>query len=208
MYVFFIQESAKAMMEEKQVFISTYLQDFHIYLLAIPGLCISGLKLVKDMKFDNSKFCRIIKDPFLYQQGTKQLFCKCNKNFTISLVCLDLHYYKSICISYREEELIITLMLLLNYGLVHQIVCSNPNQTINFGRKLTLGLIQGFKMNKKFADTIIINKAPEWVSDGCLLLAQHNISLHYHNRRPTLLSCFSIISIVRYRFLKYVFQVM
>ena len=45
-------------------------------------------------------------------------------------------------------------------------------------------------MNKKFVDTIIINKAPEWVSDGCLLPVQHNIFLHYHNRRPTLLSIF------------------
>ena len=45
-------------------------------------------------------------------------------------------------------------------------------------------------MNKKFVDTIIINKALEWVSDGCLLPAQHNISLHYQNRRPTLLSIF------------------
>ena len=45
-------------------------------------------------------------------------------------------------------------------------------------------------MNKKFVDTIIINKALEWVSDGCLLPVQHNISLHYQNSRPTLLSTF------------------
>ena len=44
-------------------------------------------------------------------------------------------------------------------------------------------------MNKKFAIAIIISKAPKWISDGCLLPTQHNISLHYHNRRPTLPSC-------------------
>ena len=54
---------------------------------------------------------------------------------------------------------------------------------------MALGLIQGFKMNKKFVDAIIISKAPEWVSDGSLLPTQHNISFHYQNRRPTLLSC-------------------
>ena len=44
-------------------------------------------------------------------------------------------------------------------------------------------------MNKKFADAIIINsKAPEWVSSGKLIPAQHIISLHYQNRRPTQLS--------------------
>ena len=44
-------------------------------------------------------------------------------------------------------------------------------------------------MSKKFVDVIIISKAPKWISDRCLLPAQHNISLHYHNRMSTLLSC-------------------
>ncbi|XP_034679184.1 uncharacterized protein LOC117909308 isoform X1 [Vitis riparia] len=57
-----------------------------------------------------------------------------------------------------------------------------------FGRKIALGLTQGFKMNKKFVDAFIISKAPEWVSCGRLIPAQHIIYLHYHNRRPTRLS--------------------
>ena len=141
------------------------------------------------MEFHDSKFCRIVEDHLFYQQGNKQLFCKYNMNFTINRVCLDLQYYKLINISFKNEELILSPELLLDYGLVHQIVCSDPNQANNFGRKVVLGLIQGFKMNKKFVDTIIISKAPKWVSDGCLLFAQHNISLHYQNRRSTLLSC-------------------
>ena len=72
------------MAEEKQVFISSYLQDLHIYLSVVLGLRVPGLKLVKDMEFDNSKLCRIVEDPLLYQQGSKQLFCKYNNNFTIS----------------------------------------------------------------------------------------------------------------------------
>ena len=63
---FLVQEKAKAMAEEKQVFISSYLQDLHIYLSVIPGLRVLGLKLVKDMEFDNSKSCRIVEDPILY----------------------------------------------------------------------------------------------------------------------------------------------
>ena len=85
-----IQEKINAMVEEKQVFISSYLQDLNIYLLVILGLRVPSLKLVKDMEFDNSKFCRIVEDPLLYQQGSKQLFYKSNTNFTISQVCLDL----------------------------------------------------------------------------------------------------------------------
>ena len=184
---FLVQE--KVMAEEKQVFISSYLQDPHIYLSVVPGLHVPGLKLVKDMEFDNSKFYQIVEDPFLYQQSSKQLFCKCNRNFMISWVCLDLQYYRPISLSFKGEDLILTLELFLDYGLVHQLVCSDLSQTVNFGRKLALGLLQGFKMNKKFADTIIISKAPEWISYGGLLLAQHNISLHFQNKRLTLLSC-------------------
>lgn len=50
-----IYEKAKALAEEKQVFILAYLQDLHIYLSAIPGLWVLGLNFVKDMEFDNSK---------------------------------------------------------------------------------------------------------------------------------------------------------
>ena len=85
-----IHEKVKAMAEEKQVFISSYLQDLHIYLSTILGLHVPSLKLVKNMEFDDSKFCRIVEDLLLYQQGTKQLLYKCNRNFTISQVCLDL----------------------------------------------------------------------------------------------------------------------
>ena len=136
-----IQEKAKVMAEDKQVFISFYLQNLHLYLLAIPGLHIPSLKLVKDIDFDDSKFCRIVEDPVLYQQGIKHLFCKCNKNFMISRVYLDLHYYKSICFPFKHDELILTPKLLLDYGLVHQIVCLDPIQTTNFGRKLALSLL-------------------------------------------------------------------
>ena len=91
---FLVQE--KVMAEEKQVFISSYLQDPHIYLSVIPSLHVLGLKLVKNMEFDNFKFCQIVEVLLLYQQGSKQLFCKYNGNFTISCACLDLQYYKPI----------------------------------------------------------------------------------------------------------------
>ena len=53
---------------------------------------------------------------------------------------------------------------------------------------MALGFVQGLKSNQKFTDAIIISKAPEWVSVGSLLSAQHNVYFHYQNRRPTLLS--------------------
>ena len=183
-----IYEKAKALAKEKQVFISAYLQDLHIYLSTILGLRVPGLKLVKDMEFDNSKICRSLSEHLLHQQDNKQ-FCNCNRNFTINRVCIDLRYYQPISLAFKNEVLTLTPELLLDYGLVHQRVCSDPSQASNFERKINLGLIQGFKMNKKFADTIIINKALEWISNSSLLLAQHYVPLHYQNMRPTLLSC-------------------
>ena len=47
-----IFEKAKTSVEEKQVFISAYLQDLHIYLSVIPGLSVPGLNLIKEMEFD------------------------------------------------------------------------------------------------------------------------------------------------------------
>ena len=44
------------------------------------------------------------------------------------------------------------------------------------------------KINKNFAEAIIISKAPEWVPNGKLIPTQHIVSLHYQNRRPTQLS--------------------
>ena len=140
------------------------------------------------MEFDNSKICRSLSEHLLHQQDNKQ-FCNCNRNFTINRVCIDLKYYRPISLAFKNEVLTLTLELLLDYGLVHKLVCSDPSQANNFGRKINLGLIQGFKMNKKFADVIIISKALEWISNSSLLLAQHYLSLHHQNMRPTLLSC-------------------
>ena len=66
-----IQERVRAMPEDKQVFIFSYLQDLHLYVLDISGLHVLGLNLVKDIEFNDSKFCRIVKDSLLYQQGLK-----------------------------------------------------------------------------------------------------------------------------------------
>ncbi|RVW62515.1 hypothetical protein CK203_064030 [Vitis vinifera] len=163
--------------KKNKFFISSYLQDPHIYLSVVPGLHVPGLKLVKDMEFDNSKFYQIVEDPFLYQQSSKQLFCKCNRNFMISWVCLDLQYYRPISLSFKGEDLILTLELFLDYGLVHQLVCSDLSQTVNFGRKLALGLLQGFKMNKNLR----IPSSSAKLQNGFLMVGQCNNQPMYHD---------------------------
>ena len=182
-----ICEKAKSSAEEKQIFISAYLQDLHIYFSAIPGLSVPGLNLTKEMEFDGSKLCRNCTEPLLHQQDNKSI-CNCNRNFTISRACIDLQYYQPINLAFKGEVLILTPEKLLDYGLVYQLICSDPSQASNFGRKVNLSLTQGFKLNKKFTDAIFISKAPEWISRGNVIPAQHYVNIHYQNRRPTLLS--------------------
>ena len=163
-----ICEKAKSSAEEKQVFISAYLQDLHIYLSAIPGLSVPRLNLTKEMEFDCSKLCRNCTEPLLHQHDNKPV-CNCNRNFTISRACIDLQYYQPINLAFKGKVLILTLEMLFDYGLVYQLICSDPSQASNFGRKINLSLTQGFKLNKKFVDAIFISKAPEWISRGNIL---------------------------------------
>ena len=181
-----ICEKAKSSAEKMQVFISAYLQDLHIYLSAIPGLSVLGLNLIKEMEFDDSKICRNISEPLLHQHDNKHL-CNCNRNFTISRASIDLQHYQPINIAFKGGVITLTPEKLLEYGLVYQLICSDPSQASNFGRKINLSLTQGFKLNKKFADAIFFSKAPEWISNGNVLPAQHYVNLHYQNRKPTLL---------------------
>ena len=95
-----ICEKAKSSAEEKQVFISAYLQDLHIYLSAIPGLSVPGLNLTKEMEFDGSNLCRNCTEPLLHQQDNKPI-CNCNRNFTISRACIDLQYYHPINLAFK-----------------------------------------------------------------------------------------------------------
>ncbi|KAL6316353.1 hypothetical protein AAG906_017990 [Vitis piasezkii] len=144
-----ICDKARSSAEEEQVFISAYLQDLHIYLSAIPGL-----------------------SPLLHQQDNKQL-CNCDRNFTISRVCINLQHYQPINLAFNREVLTLTPEKLLEYGLVYQLICSDPSQVSNFGRKINLSLTQGFNS--------------EWISNGKVLPAQHYVNIHYQNRKPTLL---------------------
>ncbi|KAL6326035.1 hypothetical protein AAG906_038527 [Vitis piasezkii] len=73
--------------------------------------------------------------------------------------CIDLQYYQPINLAFKGEVLTLTLEKLLDYGLVYQLICSDPSQVSNFGRKINLSLTQGFKLNKKFLDAIFISKA-------------------------------------------------
>ena len=87
---------AKSSAKKKQIFISSYLQDLHIYLLTNIGFKVPGLSLVIDREFDDSKLYRIVEEPIQCQQGIKKMLCNCNRNFIICRVCLDLQYYSPI----------------------------------------------------------------------------------------------------------------
>lgn len=61
-----IQENERDSVMRKQVFISTYLQDLHHQLSAIPGLFVPRMTLIKEAEFDETKFHRLMIDPLNY----------------------------------------------------------------------------------------------------------------------------------------------
>ncbi|RVW73467.1 hypothetical protein CK203_057925 [Vitis vinifera] len=71
------------------------------------------------------RICMSISQLFLHDN--KQL-CNCNRNFTISRVCIDLQHYQPINLDFKEEVITLTPETLLEYGLVYQLICSDPSQ--------------------------------------------------------------------------------
>lgn len=61
-------------------------------------------------------------------------------------------------INYKEEKIILTLMLLLDYGLLGQIIFSDPDQTDQFGRKIETVVLNTFATIRRDFLTRKINK--------------------------------------------------
>lgn len=61
-------------------------------------------------------------------------------------------------IDYKEEKIILTLTLLLDYGLLGQIIFSDPDQTDQFGRKIATVVLNTFATIRRDFLTRKINK--------------------------------------------------
>ena len=70
----------------------------------------------------------------------------------------------------------------MNYGLLYQLIFSNPEQIDGFGSKSTICILNAFIREFKLVELIIKNKPPEWSNDEGVYLAQHLILLKSNHR--------------------------
>lgn len=86
-------------------------------------------------------------------------------------------------ILFEKEEIDITPTLLLDYGLLYQIIFIESEQTNQFVQKLASCVWNMLINNKKFVSSRVTSKALERDVSG-LLAAQHAIYLKSHSLRP------------------------
>ena len=73
--------------------------------------------------------------------------------------------------------------MLYDYGLLRQVIMSNPDQVKTFGRKIKFYVTSAFSkkfINPKYVQLYIQSIPPEWTSLGRLIPAQHLIRISIH----------------------------
>ena len=81
--------------------------------------------------------------------------------------------------------------MLYDYGLLKQVIISNPDQVKTFGRKIRFYVASAFSIkfvNPKYVQLYIQSIPPEWTSLGKLIPTQHLIRISIHiNTKPELI---------------------
>ena len=71
----------------------------------------------------------------------------------------------------------------MDYGVVHQLIFSNLEQTYGFGRKLIVCILNSFIQGFKSIELIIESKPPKWSNDGGVYPTQYIIFLTTRSRK-------------------------
>ena len=116
----------------------------------------------------------------------KRFVCQCHLVYSKPSVCIDLARYEPLENQYKNEKIVLTPTLSLDYGLLGQVLFSDPAQIDPFGRKIATVVLNTFvNTNNSFVELIIDSKPPEWNELG-IILAQHKIVVIFHKFRPSL----------------------
>ena len=84
--------------------------------------------------------------------------CQCH----LPSACIDLARYKPLEIQYKNEKIVLTPTLLLDYGLLGQLIFSDLDQIDSFGRKIATVVLNTFaNTNNPFVELIIDSKPLE-----------------------------------------------
>ena len=97
-------------------------------------------------------------DPLCKKIPLEMHDCKCALTYSIYKANIDLDSYKTIIIKFNNESIELTPSLLMDYGVLYQLIFSHPNQTDEFGRKLAVCVLNAFIKDFKSVELIIESK--------------------------------------------------
>ena len=167
-----ISEKAQTTGEAKQEHIMQFLADCSTF-----GIPIQGMSFTWISHYDNTYNNCPKTDPLCKEIPLEIHNCKCALTYSICKVNIDLDSHKPIIIKFNNESIELTPSLLMNCGVLYQLIFSNPDQTDGFGRKLAVCVLNVFIRDFKSVELIIESKPPEWSNGGGVYLAQHLILL-------------------------------
>ena len=75
----------------------------------------------------------------------------------LSLICrvhTDLEIYNPVIINFDNKSIELNRTLLMDYGLVYQMIFTSPKQTDIFGRKLATCILNAFIQEYKFVELL------------------------------------------------------
>ena len=173
-----ISQKAQVTGEAKQEHAMQFLADYSTF-----GITIQGMSFTWISHYDNTyNDCPKI-DPLCKEIPLERHDCKCTLIHSICKVNINLYSYKPIVIKFNNESIELTPSLLMDYGVLYQLIFSHPNQTDRFGRKLAICVLNVFIKYFKLIELIIKNKPSEWSNDGGVYPAQHLILFKANKRK-------------------------
>ena len=155
-----ISEKAKAIGEAKQEHFMQFLADCSTF-----GVTIQGMSFIWHTHQGNTNYECPKLDPSCKEIPLKRHDCKCAFTYNICKANIDLDRYRPVVIKFNNESIELTLVLLMDYRLLYQLIFSHPNQTDGFGRKLAVCVLNDFIRDFKSVELIIESKPPEWSND-------------------------------------------
>ena len=173
-----ISEKAQTTGEAKQEHIMQFLADCSTF-----GIPIQWMSFTWISHYDNTYNNCPKTDPLCKEIPLERHDCKCALTYSICKANIDLDSYKPIIIKFNNESIELTPSLLMNYGVLYQLIFSNPDQTIGFERKLAVYVLNVFIRDFKSVELIIKSKPSEWSNDGGVYHAQHLIFLKVNHRK-------------------------
>lgn len=107
--------------EAKQEHKMQFLADYSTF-----GILIQGMSFIWQSHYGNTKNECPKLDPLCRKVLLERQYCKCAFTYSICKANIDLDNYHPIVFRFNNKPIKLTLALLMDYGVIHQLVFSNP----------------------------------------------------------------------------------